>query len=314
MGHPLRLYEPNVVYEVTARTIQGRFLLRPSDDVNELIAGIIGRAQEWFAAVHVHIVVALSNHITWLLSSSKPEQIPLFLGYINGNISREIGKLHDWPGKLWERPARPIPIVDNATMVKKLIYLLEQGCKEGLVESPRDWPGLTCVHALTKGQPVRGTWFDRDAAYKERRTGNDPGPYDFATRYEIKLSRLPCWRNMSDAEYQDAITELVDTIAAETRATYPRDTNPVLGAKAVKAMHPHHRPDEIARSPAPLCHASNGRNRRRYRAKYRAYVAAFYEAARLVAQGVKNVAFPLYSFPPRAPRSCSAAAATNARA
>jgi REP element-mobilizing transposase RayT len=295
------MYEPNVVYEITVRTIQGRFLLRPSPEVNELIAGIIGRAQVWYPSVHVHLVVTLSNHVHWLISSPDPEQIPQFMSFVNGRISWEIGRVHDWPGSFWEAPAEPTPIVDNKSLVRKFRYLLEQGCKEGLVESPRDWPGLTCVPALTRGRPVRGYWFDRDAASKARRRGDDPGPYNFATPYEIKLSRLPCWRNLSDEQYRQVVTEIVEDIAAETRKKFPRESNPVLGAKAVMAMDPHHRPDELAKSPAPLCHASDRKKRRGYRVRYRRFERGFRFAAQQVKDGVRNVIFPVYSFPPRSP-------------
>ena len=92
MGHPLRMYEPDVVYVVTSRTIQSRFLLRPSPQANELIAGVIGEAQSGFGkGLLIHGVVVLSNHITWMISSPFPWLIPKFIGYVHGNISSEIG-------------------------------------------------------------------------------------------------------------------------------------------------------------------------------------------------------------------------------
>ena len=91
MGQPLRMYEPDRVYEITARTIQGRFLLRPGDEENDIIAGIIGRGLAMYPEIQLYGVVVLSNHITWLLSSSEPETIPLFTGYVNGNLSRKLG-------------------------------------------------------------------------------------------------------------------------------------------------------------------------------------------------------------------------------
>jgi hypothetical protein len=40
--------------------------------------------------------------------------------------------------------------------VWRLRYLLEQGCKEGLVRSPRQWPGATGIEALLSGRPLDG--------------------------------------------------------------------------------------------------------------------------------------------------------------
>jgi REP element-mobilizing transposase RayT len=295
------MYEPNRVYEVTVRTLQGRYLLRPSPEANDLIAGIIGRAQVLYPEVLVYLVVTLSNHIHWLVSSPAPERLPQFMGWVNGRISFELGRLYDWPGRMWEKPAEPVPILDNAAMVGKFRYLLEQGCKEGLVYSPHDWPGLTCVHALTNQEQLSGRWLDRVEAGKARRRGEKIGRCDYTTTYEVKLSRLPCWRSLSDEDHRRTVVEMVEEIEAKTREKYPPDTNPVLGVEAILRMHPHHRPEEIPKSPAPLCHTTNPRKRSQYRVRYRSFAYAFREAATRVADGIRDVVFPLFSFPPRRP-------------
>lgn len=295
------MYEPNVVYEITVRTIQGRYLLRPSPEVVEIVAGIIGRAQVLHPEVFVYLVVTLSNHVHWLVSSPCPEQISQFMGWVNGRISFEIGKLHDWPGRLWEKPAEPVPILDDAAMVQKFRYLLEQGCKEGLVYSPRDWPGLTCVHAITRGERLSGSWLDRVAAGKASRRRADYAERDHVTTYDVKLSRLPCWQDLSEEDYRRTVTEMVEDIEAETRKKYPPNKNPVLGAKAVLRMHPHHRPDELPKSPAPLCHTTDPKKREQYRARYKSFASSFRDAAERVANGIRGVVFPLFSFPPRQP-------------
>ena len=47
--------------EVTTRTIQSRFLLRPSAELNDLILGVIGRAS-FLYDVDVHAFVVLMDH------------------------------------------------------------------------------------------------------------------------------------------------------------------------------------------------------------------------------------------------------------
>ncbi len=37
---------------------------------------------------------------------------------------------------------------------RKLKYLLSHGVKEGLVESPYDWPGVHAAHSLVSGEPL----------------------------------------------------------------------------------------------------------------------------------------------------------------
>lgn len=46
MARDLRYVPPGSLVEVTCRTIQGRFLLRPSRELNEIVYGILGRAAE----------------------------------------------------------------------------------------------------------------------------------------------------------------------------------------------------------------------------------------------------------------------------
>jgi hypothetical protein len=88
------------------------------------------------------------------------------------------------------------------------------------------------------------------------------------------------------------VRELVTAVEAEARA---RD-KPVLGARAVRAQHPHTRPEHLKRSLRPMGHAST---RRELRAQYRAFVAAFREAAARWRWGDFSVPFPPFSFPPR---------------
>ena len=49
--------------EVTYRTIQGRFLLRPEQALNELVIGVLARAQSLCPRVGLVGIVVLSNHI-----------------------------------------------------------------------------------------------------------------------------------------------------------------------------------------------------------------------------------------------------------
>ena len=49
--------------EVTYRTIQGRFLLKPSRPLNELVLGVLARAQSFCPTVELIGIVVLSNHI-----------------------------------------------------------------------------------------------------------------------------------------------------------------------------------------------------------------------------------------------------------
>ncbi|MDF1565578.1 MAG: transposase, partial [Deltaproteobacteria bacterium] len=170
MARPLRYSEPWQPVEITARTTQGRFLLKPCKRLNALIAGILAIAKERYD-VHIYNFVFLSNHFHLLAAAASPRVLSSFMGFVMGNIAREAGRLYGWEGPFWARRHRVIPIVDEASLIERMRYIFENGCKEGLVTHPALWPGLNAVEALTRGTPTEGLWVDRTSFYRARRQG-----------------------------------------------------------------------------------------------------------------------------------------------
>ena len=76
--------------EVTLRTVHGRFLLRPSRALNELVVGVVGRAQRRYG-MRIHALVVLSNHAHALLTPESPQQLAAFMAFVAGNLAREAG-------------------------------------------------------------------------------------------------------------------------------------------------------------------------------------------------------------------------------
>lgn len=296
------MHEPDVVYEGMTRTIGGRHLMRPSEVVNALILGIVGYALARFTGIKIYGVVFLSNHATWLLGSSDPAQIAQFMKFVNEHISKKLGDedVHDWTGTMWGRRYDAIPVIGETALIDRMKYLLSQGCKEGLVWTPLDWPGVSSVRALLGEEPLRGIWYDRTAYRKARdkarRKGGDVKLEDFARSYEVPLSPLPCWAHLSPEAYQRAIRTLVDEIRADTRKAYKH----VVGRERILAVDPHSAPEDFEPTPRPLCHAADKATRKSYRERLGGFVAAFRRAGELVRQGITAV-FPPYSYPPGAP-------------
>jgi REP element-mobilizing transposase RayT len=106
VARTLRFVPPGSLVEVTFRTLHGRFLLRPSARANDLIIGVIGRAQRKYG-IAIHGLVVLSNHAHLLLSAESPQELAAFMGYAAGNIASEIGRLHSWR-EFWARRYRAI--------------------------------------------------------------------------------------------------------------------------------------------------------------------------------------------------------------
>ena len=158
MGRRLRyIPEGGALVEVTCRTLHSRFLLRPSPELNEIIVGVLGRAQRLYE-VRCCGYVFLSNHYHLLLDVDNARQLARFMAYLNSNLAREAGRLHGWQDKIWSRRYQAILVSgEEGAQIARLKYVLANGCKEDLVERPQDWPGVHTARALIAGEALTGS-------------------------------------------------------------------------------------------------------------------------------------------------------------
>ena len=265
MGRPLRYVpEGGSLVEVTVRTIQGRYLLRPDPRgrVNETVIGVLGRAQK-LNSMSVIDVSVLSSHAHLLLFAEDAQQLASFMGHVQTNLSKELGRLHRWPGRLWDRRYRAILVSDEEeAQVARLKHLLSAGVKEQLVERAIEWPGVNGARALTRDHELRGWWFDRTRGFAAK-----------------------------------DIREIEREARVERRATGTESR----GAEALTATDPHHRPEHLDRSPASQFHARRKEVHRALWEMYAWVVAVYREAAERLRNGDRGARFPEGTFPPGLP-------------
>lgn len=295
----LRFIPRDALVETTARTVHGRLLLHPDARTRDLVLGVIGRAQRRSAMPIVGFVF-LSNHCHFLLRPRSARQLADFMGYVLSNVAREVGRLHGWREKFWSRRYSAIVVSDEeAAQLDRLRYLLSQGVKEGLVATPQEWPGAQSVGAMLGQETLQGTWVDRTAIFWARRWGLEISEADFATTETVRLTPLACFESRSVTSRRAAVSNLVDqTVRVAKRDRKGRQP---LGVAAVLKQHPHDRPAQSERIPAPAFHAATRRARLRLVDAYRGFVAAFRSAADLLRSGVRGAQFPPDSFPPPLP-------------
>lgn len=286
--------------EVTCRTVQGRFLLSPSAELNEIILGVLGRAQRLYP-VGICAYVFLGNHYHLLLEVEDAQQLSTFMGYFNSNLAREVARHTNWTDKIWARRYQAIPISQEETaQVARLAYLLAHGTKEGLVGTPQEWPGVHCVRPLLAGEAVaEGVWFDRTRESNARLRGETFERRKYSNAETVILSPLPCWNHLTPEGYRDRGANLVHVI--EQQAREARGGLAPLGVKAILAQKPQDRPARPKKSSAPLFHAFTKRTRRALWEAYSWFVAAFREAAEALKAGDRMASFPVGSFPPHLP-------------
>jgi hypothetical protein len=145
------------------------------------------------------------------------------MGHFNSNLAREAGRLVRWREKFWGRRYQAIPISEEeAAQVERLRYVPAHGCKEGLVELLRDWPGVSAVRALLDEEPLSGYWFDRTREHQARRRGLAFERLELATPCTVNLEPLPCWAHLSAEEYRGRIAELVADVEGQAALRAPR--------------------------------------------------------------------------------------------
>jgi len=292
--------EGGALVEVTCRALHSRLLFCPSPDLNTIVIGALARAKHRYG-VRVCCFVCVSNHFHLLLEVDDARQLGNFMSHFSSKLAREVGRLTGWTEKVFGRRYQAIVVSrEEAAQMERLRYGLAHGCKEDLVERPRDWPGVHAVRALLEGEILEGLWFDRTQEYAARRRGEAFDRLQYATRELLELDPLPCWRHLPEERRRERITALVADIEAEASARRKRTGAQPLGVAAVLAQNPLRRPERTKTSPAPAFHAASQAARREHRGFYAEFVAAYRDAADKLRAGAHAV-FPIGSFPPALP-------------
>ena len=117
--------------EVTCRTVQGLFLLKPGGDLDRRLLGVLGKAQQQTGTT-LHSIDVLSSHLHMLVSVIDARELASFMQYFGGNSARETCRLRGWGDRVWGRRYRGIVVSDEEEVqVARLRYHLANGCKEG---------------------------------------------------------------------------------------------------------------------------------------------------------------------------------------
>ena len=235
--HHARYFEPEMVYHVISRVFQGRYLLRPSEKLNDVINGVIGRARQNWPNVEFFAHAFMSNHVHLMLRGN-PFEVVSFIGFTKREISRRCSPIAKWPrGAFWDATYFATALTTAESQEHCLKYILSQGVKEGLVDDPVEWPGVHCAKQLFAKEQVFGEWFDGTgygkAKYREKRKAKKKRKKikraEYIRRYEVALDTLPVWLGLSDARREQRLTQMRREIIEEGRKRGKKS----VGAEAV---------------------------------------------------------------------------------
>jgi hypothetical protein len=203
------------------------------------------------------------------------------MGYVQGNVAREAGRLIEWKEHFWSRRYQSIPVShEAAAQVEVFEYIMGHGVKEFLVERVLDWPGVHSARSLLTGEPMTGVWFNRTQEYAARRRGEDFDKMKYATPEVLTFDPLPCWAHLSEERRRERVAEVIERIDAAAAARIAATGKTPPGPAVVRNQRPHDQTNRPKRSPAPLFHAATKAMRQEMWDAYAWFVGAFRQAAR----------------------------------
>ena len=276
------------IFFVTVRCFQRRFLLRPSDETNEVLGGVLSRAVR-LHGVELFAFSVMSNHMHLVVRAPRGN-LPRFMQYLLTNISKKIGKLVGWRGSFWQRRYSAEPILDDAALLGRVRYVLSHGVKEGLVRRCQDWPGLSCLPLMLDGGTRSFRWFNwtRRTSGNSRRTSRALLDERWAEPERLRLTPLPNAALQQPGGLRRFLKRAVQAI--ETQAS--RHFRNFLGRSGVLRQRPHARPPPARPKQRPPCHTSIRELLEAFLHRYRGFADAYHRASIRWRRGDSTALFP----------------------
>ncbi|MBK9264880.1 MAG: transposase [Polyangiaceae bacterium] len=273
---------PDKTYMVTRRTICRYFLLRPDDEMRELVEYSLALAARVYR-VKVHAFCAMSTHIH-LVVTDPHGMLPFFLAYFHRFVAMGTKVLRRWEGSIWDSEAPSVvELLSRKAIVEKIAYVLANPVAAGAVLDPDEWPGAK-TRVADIGQTVLKTRL--------------PRVYFDATKWpevvELPID-LPPMIAEADAEaFRDDVAKALEREVEEARKTIAPEN--VLGPKraATISTETRSKTSEPTRKLNPTFAAGRGcgaiaaaaaRAVKAFRAAYRAALDRW-------CAGDRDVAFP----------------------
>ena len=287
-------------HHVVSRCIQGFGFLKPCKQIVNVCTGVLGYSlNQYQDSIKLHHYVFLSNHFHLLVSSKDTRSLDSFMCHFKSNLARELARIHDWHGSLWQSRYSSEEILDEDGLIEIFKYITENSVKEGLVNHPNQWPGLHGYHQLVECRSVKGDWIDRTGLYLASQRNKDVNPLEFITVYEISLDPPPLWDSLSKNEYQVLCAKLCKEAIQNARKKHSKG---FLGVTQI-LKQPVYQTRFTKRSTRPLCRTKCIKRLKAYQAEYYEFKVLFQEASAVLRKslclGISEIQvfFPLGGIP-----------------
>jgi len=326
LGARIRWFEPEVVYEVTARTVDRTFLFKPSHrkgspllrrdypasslrldnpvvpkpSIINIIGSSIGRALQR-TPVNIHCYESNINHPHTLFSAEEEQlkNIPKFFQQANSLIARGVNETWAREGAVFTR-ARVTPCKSDAAAEKHLLYALTNPVKDGLISRVKETPFFSTYMHQSQGKPLRFWYIDWAAYWKAGGPDNKKrSPKEFLKWVEWQTTPLPHLSDLTVYQRQTRIRKLVQEEEWNQEDLRKEKKRAVIGVPAIFDIDPRSRPkNPKPNTPQPLCHADDRATAQAFEEEWEAFLHAYMAASIDYRGGYFERLFPAGSFRP----------------
>ena len=292
--------DPNYIRHISIRTDGAAFRLLPDAKVNQIIGGILAKYQETFSII-IYAYTILSNHLH-ILARAPLGNLWRFEQAVNREIAKRIHKLRGTRGHFWERRYDEQMVAEENDAFEAFLYVTCNAVSHGLVEHPLLWPGLNSYSHALSGKDREYIFTDYTAfghaCRKAKCKGKRVSIEAFQSRYKLQLRPLPRHEKLSLKERQEVLSKAIEERIAQIKAERRRNKLGYLGCKAVMRQHHSQIPQNVKRSPRPICYTKSWEAKKRFMEWFFPWLEAFREASRKYRAGKLKVRFPEHSIMP----------------
>lgn len=283
-GMQPRCILPNTTWFVTRRTTRRHFLLRPDADgtIQQLYWFVTAVIAAKFG-IELHAVQMLSTHFHEVLTDVNGE-LPRFLQQRNRLFANALKRHRSWSEEVFARGSpHCVALAGPLAIIKEITYTLANCVTAGLVDHPRNWPGVT-VDVDDIG--TRTIVVDRPDFYF------DPDNDSWPETARISLSLPPALKEtLGETRAKSMLREALASAIGKKRPL----RKPAARIEQLTSIPHTHQSTSSESRHTRISHVAAGGDRdalRDAQRKRRTFLSAYYDALKRFTAGLRNILFP----------------------
>lgn len=299
MSRPLRNTNAEYIRLYTIRTFEQRFFMRPSEEVNQIIGGVMARYKEKHG-IEIFAYTVLSNHIHILLRAPN-KNLWKFAQEINREIAQRINRFIGRSGFFWGRRYDEQICLKEEDALEALLYISCNPVSHGLVRYAKNWPGISSYRYGVVGEE-KTFLFTHFTKYKEAKRKAKSGERvklsDYQTKHKLELTKLPMFSDLDRTSYRDKLATLIHEREAELISRREESGLSFLGRKGVLEQQAFARPKNPKKSPRPICYTKCFEAKKIFMSWYFFWWNAYKRASERLRSGFLDASFPEFCLKP----------------